>query len=65
MCLGASALVVVAEIDWGWLGHAGLFHARTTAGVNIQNVEVYTGYDYFDVGSAQIGGLVAGIQLWY
>ncbi len=54
-----------AEIDWGWLGHAGLFHARTTAGVNIQNVELYTGYDYFDVGSAQIGGLVAGVQLWY
>ena len=33
--------IVSAEIDWGWLGDAGLFQGRATIGVNIQNVEVY------------------------
>ena len=55
--------IVSVETDWGWLGSAGAFHGRATLGANLQNIEVYTGYDYFDVGSAQIGGLVAGIQL--
>ncbi len=61
----ARPWVLSTEIDWGWLGHAGLFHGRATAGVDIQNVEVYTGYDYYDVGSAQIGGWVSGVQFWY
>ncbi len=63
--LPARPWIFSAELDCGWLGHAGLFHGRATAGINLGNVECYTGYDYLDVGSAQIDGLVAGIQLWY
>lgn len=57
--------IVSAEIDWGWIGKAGLFNARSTIGVNIQNIEVYCGFSYFDVGSAQIRGVISGLQLWY
>lgn len=57
--------VVSAEIDWGTLGKAGLFHGRTTVGVHFHRLEVYTGYDYFDVGGAQISGLIGGMRLWY
>jgi hypothetical protein len=34
-------------------------------GVNLGPVEAYLGYDYYDVGRTQIGGLVAGVRLWY
>jgi hypothetical protein len=53
------------EIDWGKLGAATLFHGRVTAGVQFHRFEVYTGYDYFDVGSTQINSLIGGVRLWY
>jgi hypothetical protein len=57
--------VLSATIDWGWLHHASLFHFRTTAGIVLHGVEVYTGYDYYDVGSTQISGLVGGMRVWF
>jgi len=56
--------VLSAEIDWGWLHHALLFHFRTTAGIVVHEIEVYTGYGYYDVGNTQISGWVAGIRVW-
>jgi hypothetical protein len=57
--------ILSGEIDWGRLGEAGLFHGRGTVGVEYRHVEVYTGYDYFDVGGTQIHGWVAGTRLWF
>jgi hypothetical protein len=57
--------VLSADIDWGRLGHAALFHGRATVGVQFRRVEVYTGYDYYDVGHVPIGGLVGGLRYWY
>jgi hypothetical protein len=57
--------VVSATLDWGWLHHASLFHFRTTVGVVVWGAEVYTGYDYYDVGNTQINGLVGGVRLWF
>jgi hypothetical protein len=56
--------VVSATLDLGTLGHTSLFHFRTTAGVVVHRVEVYTGFEYRDIGSTQINGLVGGIRLW-
>lgn len=53
------------ELDWGRLGPRALFHIRTTAGVQWHGVEAYTGYDYFDVGHFQSGGLIGGVRLWF
>ena len=57
--------IVSTEIDWGRLGNVELFHGRVTVGVHYHRFELYTGYDYLDVGDAQLDGLVAGIRLWY
>jgi hypothetical protein len=61
----AKPWIMSAEIDWGRLGRAALFHARATAGVSFRAIEVYTGYDYYDVGDAQLGGFVSGARFWY
>lgn len=61
----ANPWIVSAEIDWGKLGHAGLFHGRATVGVHFHRVEVYTGYDYLDVGDTQINSAVSGLRVWY
>lgn len=61
----ADPWIVSAEIDWGTLGHAGLFHGRATVGVHFHRFEVYTGYDYLDVGDTQINSAVSGVRIWY
>lgn len=58
-------LVFTAELDLGTLGHASVVHVRTTTGVALGVSEAYIGYDLYDIGSTQIQGLVAGVQLWY
>lgn len=55
---------VSATMDWGRLGHAGLFHGRVIGGVVVDRWELFTGYDYYDVGGTQINGLVAGVGIW-
>ncbi len=61
----ANPWVASAEIDWGRLGNAGLFRGRTTLGVQFHRWEIYTGYEYLDVGRTQINSLISGIRLWY
>jgi hypothetical protein len=58
-------LVVSAEMDLGTLGHATLFHGRATAGVQFHGIEVYAGFDYLDVGNAQLNSVVSGLRVWY
>jgi hypothetical protein len=57
--------ILSTEIDWGRLGKAGLFHGRATVGVEYRHVELYTGFDYFDVGATQINGWIAGMRFWF
>lgn len=58
-------VIVSAEFDLGWLGHESLFHFRVTEGVNWKHGEAFVGYDYYDVGNFQVGGMVAGVRLWF
>ncbi len=57
--------VFSAVLDAGMLGHAGLFRFRTTAGVVYRSVELYTGYEYADIGTVSWNGLIGGVRLWY
>jgi hypothetical protein len=57
--------VLSAEFDAGTLGNTHLFHIRTTAGVLWQRIEIYTGFDYLDIGRIDSGSLVAGVRLWF
>ena len=57
--------VFSTSMDLGRLGDAGLFHGRATVGVILNRFEVYTGYDYFDIGHVGISSLVGGVRLWF
>ncbi len=58
-------LVLSAELDWGTLGSADLFHFRTTAGMIVWHVEVYTGYEYRDIDRTQTSALIGGVRVWF
>ncbi len=57
--------IVSAAIDWGTLGHAGLFRLRTSAGVIVNRFETYVGYEYLDVGTTQSNALIGGVRVWF
>ena len=59
----AKPWVFSAVLDAGTLGHAGLFRFRTTAGVVYRSVELYSGYEYTDIGSVHWNGLIGGVRL--
>ena len=61
----ANPWVFSTVLDAGTLGHAGLFRFRTTAGVVYKSVEVYTGYEYTDIGTVHWNGLIGGLRLWF
>lgn len=57
--------IVSSTLDLGTLGGAGLLHSRTSVGVIFGGVEVFTGFDYQRIGSADLHGLTAGLRFWY
>jgi hypothetical protein len=56
--------VVSTEIDWGLLGNTNLFRGRVTTGFTWHRCELYTGYEYLEIGSMELNGLIAGIRIW-
>jgi hypothetical protein len=61
----ARPWVFSTVLDAGTLGHAGLFRIRTTVGMIYRSVELYTGYEYSDIGSVHWNGLIGGVRLWF
>jgi len=57
--------VTTAEIDLGAIGEATLVHGRFTAGIQFRRLEIYSGYDYYDVGHVDLSNLVSGIRFSY
>jgi hypothetical protein len=57
--------VLSAAVDWGTLGHAGLFRFRTTAGAIFNRFEGYVGYEYLDIGTTQANSLIGGVRVWF
>ena len=57
--------ILSTSFDLGRLGDVGLFHGRATVGVIVNRFEVYTGYDYYDIGRVGISSLVGGVRLWF
>lgn len=52
---------VSTVFDLGTIGESTLFHNRTSVGLMMGAVEVFTGYDYFQLGTANFYGPVAGM----
>lgn len=57
--------IVSGEIDWGWLGAAELFHGRVSLGVIRHGWEIFTGYDYYNIGGVEIDGPMLGLRVWF
>ena len=57
--------ILSGEIDAGTLGNSGLFHGRVTVGAQFHHVEIYTGYDYYQVGDTILDGALVGVRLWF
>ena len=57
--------VTTAEIDLGSIGEATLIHGRFTAGIQLRQLEIYGGYDYYDVGHVDLSNFVSGIRFSY
>ncbi len=58
-------LVLSSVMDLGTLGDAGLFHLRGTVGVMLNRWEIFTGYDYLNIGGTALQGPLAGVRLWF
>ncbi|MHC4177648.1 MAG: hypothetical protein ACYSWU_09080 [Planctomycetota bacterium] len=61
----ARPWVLSATLDWGTLGRAELFRFRSTAGVLVNRVETYIGYEYLDIDRTQLNSLLAGVRIWF
>ncbi len=53
------------SLDWGRVGGEELFHGRITTSLMFGTLEVYAGYDIYEVGWIEREGLIAGIGLWF
>lgn len=58
-------LISSNELDWGYVGNASLFHLRSTIGVHFRRLETYIGYEYTNIETAELYGLVSGIRVWF
>ena len=54
-----------SDLDLGKLGDTGLFRYRTTLGLQHHDGEIYTGFEYLDVGDAQIPTMLFGARYWW
>ena len=52
---------ISSVIDCGTLGGSTLFHNRSSVGVMLGPAELFAGYDYFQLGTANFHGPVAGV----
>ncbi len=57
--------VVSSTLDWGTLGHTDLFRFQTSAGLILNRLETYVGYEYFDLGRTQTNSLIGGVRIWF
>jgi len=56
-------IVFSTSVDLGRLGREGLQHVRTTIGIQLKRLQIYAGYDLYQVGSVEIDGFISGLQL--
>lgn len=61
----ARPWILSADLDWGTIDHTSLFRFRTTAGLIVNRLETYVGYEYLDIGQTQVNSLIAGVRVWF
>jgi hypothetical protein len=61
----AKPLILSGVLDVGQLGEATVFRARGTVGVIYHGWELFTGYDFLRIGTANLQGPMIGLRLWF
>ncbi|MHC4880631.1 MAG: hypothetical protein ACYTGL_29620 [Planctomycetota bacterium] len=59
----AEPFVISADLDWGNVGEASLFHGRTTIGVTHNGWGLFTGYDYLKIEDVDVHAWINGVEL--
>ncbi len=57
--------IVSGVFDAGSLGNTGVIHARGTVGAIYRGWEIFAGFDFMQIGSANLHGPMAGVRLWF
>ena len=57
--------MMTVELDFGRISGDSLTHARATIGYVMGSCEVYTGWDWFELGDRAFDGLIGGVTLWF
>lgn len=57
--------VFSGDLDYGEIGRAHVFHANASVGVLYRRYEIFGGYDYRNIESAELQGPMFGVRLWY
>ena len=57
--------ILSSTLDWGTLGDAELFRYRASAGVIINRIETYVGYEYLDIDHNHVNMFLTGVRVWF
>ncbi len=57
--------VISARFDAGTLGSAGMYRGNASLGYMLGRCELFTGYDYRQIGSAELDTLEFGLRIWF
>ena len=56
-------LITTAEVDFGSIGEASLFHGQVTVGMQLGPTELFAGYNKYDLGGVELDGTIFGMRL--
>jgi hypothetical protein len=57
--------MMTIEFDLGRVGGDSLSHARGTIGYVWGQIELYTGWDWFEIDDREFDGVIGGVTLWF
>lgn len=58
-------LAVTTEFDMGTIGDTETIHGAARVGLMLNRFELFGGYDYRRIGSIELKGPMAGLQVWF
>ena len=57
-----DALILTGEVDTGTLGDSDFFHGQVSVGYQIGATELFAGYNYYNIGGADLDGTIFGLR---
>lgn len=61
----AEPFVIETTLDVGRISDSTYLHARSTAGVVWNHVELFAGYDFRSIDDVDLSGFVSGVTVWW